>query len=911
MSHFYKSLVILLFYFLCDIVSANDCNCTIDDVFHNSVESCTITYGATITVGSPAEFRNAITHANSTGGDLTILVENGTYQIASPSWYPYITASNVVIRSLSGIRDSVILTGTGMRAISDTENVIFAVGDSIVIADLTIRDCGNHGIAVSGDALLVHNIRIQNTYEQMLKGVSSDGGSDGSKVQCSLFEYTAGVGPNWYIGGIDVHDGDDWMVRDNIFRSIASPADRLAEHAIHFWNHSSNVIAERNWIINCDRGIGYGLGTSPASGGIIRNNMIYNDGTGLFVDVGIGLESCPDTKIYNNSIFSSYTNAIEYRFESTTNVDIRNNLTNGLIRSRNGGTATLGSNFTNAIPSMFKLLAEGNLRLVSDEIVGVIDSADPLDEVSVDIDQILRPNNNENDIGAHEYSKTSIALPLIQISDLEFLGGFRIPGNEQGESNANYASGAIAYNSLNHSIFLVGHNHEDAIAEFAIPELKQTEIIDDLNLATFLQDFKQILGSTTNGNAQNLDQITGMHLIDGRLMVNVIEYYDAPGDNSQTTLFVESPSNLASSLVTGYYHLADKAHAAGWISEIPESWTAELGGQYLVGSSSKYPIASRHSIGPSAFVFDPSSMTINTTQVISTISLLDFSLATPLHANFSHYDNAFYNLIEVNGETPSGHTFQDADATVGNNHIWTSESQASYGFIVPGTSSYLTLGSSGGHQSGIGYKATQNDGYLCGGPCPYHAEDYYNYYWLWDVNDLAKVKSGIMNPHDVRPYTYGQFTVPYQIDANKGSVEFHEISGGSFDPSSGILYLSISDGGTPSNSVYGRVPAIAAYRINTILGEEVRDGIDNNGDGRIDETLVNKWVGPLNGNWNENAQNWSSKHFPNSNNIVVIGSGSSVTIPIGFTAEAFSIIVSSNGKLDIPPGAELILNASE
>lgn len=165
----------------------------------------------------------------------------------------------------------------------------------------------------------------------MLKGTSAGDGADNGKVQCSLFEYTAGVGPQFYIGGLDIHKGNDWIVRDNIFKNIASPSGSTAEHAIHFWKQCADNIIERNIIINCDRGIGFGLGNDVNNGnlgGIIRNNMIYNNGLGIFNDVGIGLEYSPNTKVYNNTIYIAYQNAIEYRWGATTNVNIANNLTN-------------------------------------------------------------------------------------------------------------------------------------------------------------------------------------------------------------------------------------------------------------------------------------------------------------------------------------------------------------------------------------------------------------------------------------------------------------------------------------------------------------------------------------------------------------------------------------------------------
>ena len=147
------------------------------------------------------ELKAAISQANTLGGNSTILIADGTYQIASPAWYPYITASNMVFRSLSGNRDAVILTGSGMAKIAGVENVFYIVGNNITIANLTIQEVGNHGIAGEGDDLFVYNVKIQDTYEQMIKGTSAGDGCDNGRVQCSLLQYTNNVGPYFYIGG--------------------------------------------------------------------------------------------------------------------------------------------------------------------------------------------------------------------------------------------------------------------------------------------------------------------------------------------------------------------------------------------------------------------------------------------------------------------------------------------------------------------------------------------------------------------------------------------------------------------------------------------------------------------------------------------------------------------------------------
>ena len=404
------------------------------------------------------------------------------------------------------------------------------------------------------------------------------------------------------------------------------------------------------------------------------------------------------------------------------------------------------------------------------------------------------------------------SLPLIQMSDWEYEGAFIVPPDDFGESDANYAVGTIALNSANNSFYLAGHSHDRAIAEFTLPELVNSTELSELNTAEIIQDFKALLDSAPGGNPQNIDIISGMQIIDGQLFINAVEYYDAPANNTHTTLIVENPDDLENTAVSDYYALDGAAHAAGWISPIPEEWQSVSGGSYLAGNSSKYPISGRLPIGTSAFAFNPTDFAEETT--VPTVQMADFSLAEPLHADYADYENPYYNLIEVNGDTSGGHTFEDADAVVGENAIWTANSEASYGFIVPGTRTYLTIGASGGHNSGIGYKATQNDGNLCGGPCPYDADDRYNYYWLWDMNDLTAAMNGTIDFADIRPYEYGVFDAPFQTDAYSGGLpEFHPIRGGAYDPLTGKLYLTIFDGGA-SGSPYRRNPAVAVYTLN-------------------------------------------------------------------------------------------------
>lgn len=81
---------------------------------------------------------------------------------------------------------------------------------------------------------------------------------------------------------------------------------------------------------------------------------------------------------------------------------------------------------------------------------------------------------------------------------------------------------------------------------------------------------------------------------------------------------------------------------------------------------------------------------------------------------------------------------------------------------MPGTRTYATFGHSGGHVCGVCYKCTQNNGNLCGGYCPPDANDNYQFYWLWDMNDLIQVKNDEIESFDVLPYDYSEFATLFE-----------------------------------------------------------------------------------------------------------------------------------------------------
>ena len=374
-------------------------------------------------------------------------------------------------------------------------------------------------------------------------------------------------------------------------------------------------------------------------------------------------------------------------------------------------------------------------------------------------------------------------LPLVAMEELQYVGAFRLPADEFGISSMNYSEGPLAYSPARDSILIVGHSHQQAVAEFTVPGIVNSTELADLPMAVApRQTFATVLDRTPDGNPESLDRIGGLAVIPGadhdELLVNAYEYYDAPGDNTLTTLVVRDATDLAGATVDGYVAFAGGAgHTSGWLSLIPLEWQTALGGRYLTGQSSGMPIIGRSSVGPSAFAFDPDD--VGEAGTIPTETLLDFSLDHPLHA--------------------------DLENAVGDNDLWTHLSRVTYGFIAPGTRTYVTLGYSGGHASGVCYKCTQDNGNVCGGYCAPQADDYDQYVWLWDVDDLVAVREGRTEPHAVRPYAYGPFATPFETD-------LHQLGGASFDPAAGLLYITVQEADRAQGE-YANPPVVVVYRL--------------------------------------------------------------------------------------------------
>jgi hypothetical protein len=219
---------------------------------------------------------------------------------------------------------------------------------------------------------------------------------------------------------------------------------------------------------------------------------------------------------------------------------------------------------------------------------------------------------------------------------------------------------------------------------------------------------------------------------------------------------------------------------------IPDIWQDAFNAEFYTGWSSVYSIVSRYSVGPSLWTFAPSDLLAGSAGTEAQIS------ATPFMNYAYHETHLSDRAVEYAAQGETG-PFPPASP------LWNILSRGVFGFFVPGTKTFAVIGSSGGIETGIGYKAIQDNDNECGGPCAYGADDSYNYYWLFNVEDILDAE----NVYDPEPYEYGIWEVPFD---DEGS---HKVIGATMDPESGILYVALGNAGQMGD--YDRPPLIITY----------------------------------------------------------------------------------------------------
>jgi hypothetical protein len=317
--------------------------------------------------------------------------------------------TNVSLRGATGNRGDVVIAGHGLA----TGKV-----QGLQVADLTFANVIGPALQIRGERGAarphIYNVGFVDVAGSAVEASASpdrsDGGVDRGLVEYSVFE-ALDVGPMHDAASAVVIDGGrQWVVRYNQFRNLRAGTEARVRlrPAILARLGSQGTAVHNNLFVDCEQALAYGEsqpgGPVDHVGGIIYNNFIYRRRGFSGGDAGIMLWGSPGTKVYHNTVIlnGTYHRPIEYRFPITEGVDIRNNLTDGPIESREGGQAFVAGNFTKATADMFRDARAGDLRLVGTAEQAIhhgVQIAEPLP----DWERTPRPVGSRPDIGAHEF----------------------------------------------------------------------------------------------------------------------------------------------------------------------------------------------------------------------------------------------------------------------------------------------------------------------------------------------------------------------------------------------------------------------------------------------------------------------------------------------------------------------------
>lgn len=645
--------------------------------------------GPVVEVSTEAALRDL---AYSAAPGTTILVQPGTYNLSNSV---AIINDGITIRGKTGDRDDVILDGGGM--LTGLTHVFYIDADDVTVADLTIRNAGEHGVSVQGrDRPLLYNLHIIDSGNQLVKINPVGDGSDDGVLACSRLEYTM-TDPNGYTNGISAHNAHGWTVRDNLWERIRT-LDNSPAPTILFWSGSSDTVVERNILIDCYQGIAFGNASDDErpshSGGVVRNNVIY---ASQIHDVMVEMVYATDWLVAHNTVMGmnptgGLTWGMEARFGDTRGT-FAYNLTNmNLWHDRDGANATLTGNVATAQPSWFVDAANADLHLLP-SATQAIDQATTVAQVPADVDGDARPNGAAPDVGADEYVEPAELVPwvylplilraytpsptppteiptetppptgdLIHPSDLNYRGAFRLPDSPGMPDNmgwgwSNWASAATYYpdgdpngasDGYPGSIFGVGHDQTQYVSEvdIPVPVISPGKNLDDLNTAATLQAFQDITGGLFP--SMELPRAGLAYLpAQGAQTSGKLYFAFAPHLNEGAT----DPSHgwseldLAEPQSAGLWRVGHQWNyvTGDYLFEIPQNWANTYAeGRYL--ATGRYRDGGQAAQGPALFAIAPweagnppaSGTTLSTTPLLLYTAVTDAEQHTV--AGYHHAD---------------------------------------------------------------------------------------------------------------------------------------------------------------------------------------------------------------------------------------------------------------------------------
>ena len=431
--------------------------------------------------------------------------------------------------------------------------------------------------------------------------------------------------------------------------------------------------------------------------------------------------------------------------------------------------------------------------------------------------------------------------PLVQESNLIYEGAFRVPDGwfrgpnltpwQFDRAKFEYGGTALAFNPANNSLFVVGHDQAQLVAEIGIPTLKFGGPLTGLNTATVLQPFTDLtdqrMGLVSSDPLNPPDvtvKVGGLLPYQHQLYASVYIYFDNRG-SQKFSHFVSSPDLSAAADATGPFEVnrpdcnpltsancLGAGFFSGYFGRIPFEWQTALGGPVLNGHCC-LGVIGRTSYGPALFAVDPAKL----------------GVTTPLPAKPLVYYPPAHPLLEpgvqpcINRDTCDPYI----DGWGGNSTLFNGTTEIK-GVVFPeGTRSVLFFGRHGGlgdrpdlpGGGGFCYGFGTADPALVGTFPPGEADRYcfdpqdgskgvhgypYHYYvWAYNASELAAVNSGQQEPWTVRPYGVWRLNIPFPPSGST------RLGGATYDPQSGRIYVSQYQGD-------GNLPLMHAFKLEAL-----------------------------------------------------------------------------------------------
>ncbi len=386
--------------------------------------------------------------------------------------------------------------------------------------------------------------------------------------------------------------------------------------------------------------------------------------------------------------------------------------------------------------------------------------------------------------------------PLVDATSFIYQGAFRVPAGTSDPLSFNYGGTALAYSPERNSLFLVGHDQFQRIAELNIPTPGTASLATGLPVATYKQPLADLLSARIPDVLTDLGLPPGyiptvkvggiLPLTDG-LILNMYVYYDGEGKQRVSHFKLPTFDLTRKDLLQGPSQVGDgrAGFVDGWMPPIPSEWQSFFGATALTGQCC-LSIITRTSHGPSVSTFDPTAVGA---PIVPATRVLGYPFDHPTLGQWGETNNLF------NGSTVMGGAV-----------------------FIPTTRSVLFFGRHGPTFCyGIGVPGTpiSNPGpglEECTDPTDgskgTHGYPYVYQVWAYDALDLLRVKNGTANTWDIQPYKTWNFELPFEATNRR-------LGGVAFDAANGRLFVLAQYGN-------GVDPLIHVYTLGTARVKESR-----------------------------------------------------------------------------------------